>query len=121
MSVFKERMGGHAYGLATSAADYDAGLCVVLSGDNAVTRNTSATAVTFGILGRDAESGRLCVVWTNGGIYDTDQFTGATIAANDLLANDAATGKLKKWTSGESIVGQCISNVSGVLRFKLLV
>ena len=119
--MFKQRMGGVAYGLGTAAADAVAGLCVVLSGNDGITRNTSASNPSFGILGRNAESGKLCVVHCNGGVYETDQFTGATISAGDLLACDASTSKLKKWTSGEAVVGMAISNVSGVLRFKLLV
>jgi hypothetical protein len=55
-----------------------------------------------------------------GGIYETDQHSG-NIAAGDVLGCDAQTGKLKKAGAQDFAVGEAISVVAGVLRFKLFV
>lgn len=121
MAYIEAKAPGFRYGLGTLSEAGEAGLCVALSGDNEFELNGDSTKRSFGILVGACVEDALCGVWCGGGIYETDQFTGSTIAAGDELACDSSTSKLKKAGEGDFVIGHALANVSGVLRFKLLV
>ena len=120
MAYVEPKAPGFRYGLGTISADAVAGQCVRLTDANVFSVNDDAAKRSFGILVASCDKDALCGVYCMGGIYETDQYTG-NISAGDELACDANTGKLKAASGDEFVVGETISLVSGVLRFKLLV
>jgi hypothetical protein len=111
---------GFRYGLAPLSGAGSCGQLVKLAGPNLLAVNTTPAARSFGILEKPYRDGELAGVFCLGGIYETDQFEGTPAPGNEL-ACDATTGKLKVKGQGEFAVGETISCVSGVLRFKLFV
>jgi hypothetical protein len=120
MAFIEVKAPGFRYGLGAISADAAVGLCVRLTGDNVFTVNDDATKRSFGVLAGSCRKDELCGVFCQGGIYETDQYTG-NVAAGEALGCDAQTGKLKKAGAQDFVLGEAISVVSGVLRFKLLV
>ncbi len=115
---------GFKYGVCTFAgvegAGGEAGQCVALTDDDTVALNADSTARSFGLLVADAVDTELCSVACCGGIYETDNFTEG-VAAGDELACASATSILDTAGEGDVVIGEAISVVAGVLRFKLLV
>jgi hypothetical protein len=120
MAYVEPKAPGFRYGLGTIAANAVAGQCVRLSDANVFSVNDDAAKRSFGILAASCSKDELCGVYCMGGIYETDQYSG-NIAAGDVLGCDAQTGKLKKAGAQDFAVGEAISVVAGVLRFKLFV
>ena len=118
MAYVEPRAPGFRYGLGTISADAVAGQCVRLTDANVFSVNDDAAKRSFGILAASAKEGEMCGVHCRGGIYETDQYTG-NISAGDELACDANTGKLKGASGDEFVMGETISLVSALLRFKL--
>lgn len=120
MAYVEPKAPGFRYGLGTISEDAVAGQCVRLTNANEFSVNKDGTKRSFGILAASCKKGELCGVYCMGGIYETDQYTGS-ISPGDALSCDANTGKLKAASGNDFVVGEAISVVSGVLRFKLLV
>jgi hypothetical protein len=120
MAYVQPQVPGFRYGLGSISADAVAGQCVRLTDANVFSVNDDAAKRSFGILAAACDKDALCGVYCMGGIYETDQYVGE-IAVGDTLACDADTGKLKTASGDEFVMGEAISVVSSVLRFKLLV
>jgi hypothetical protein len=120
MAFLEVKAPGFRFGLATLSADGVVGQCVRITGDNIFTVNDNAGKRSFGVLAASCKKDELCGVFCQGGVYETDQFTG-NVAAGEELGCDASTGKLKKAGAQDFVLAEAISVVSGVLRFKLLV
>ena len=79
------------------------------------------TEPAFGILFKDVKDGEMPTIYTGGGVYETDNFTG-TIHADERLKAHATNHNLTNGAqAGDFIVAQAISMSGGVLKFKLLV
>ena len=60
-------------------------------------------------------------IYTDGGIYETDNFTG-TILAGELLKAHNTNGNLTNGVgAGDTVVAKAISVDGGILKFRLLV
>jgi hypothetical protein len=112
---------GIAYGDGFAQGDAVCGSVMKLVGDDLFSVADDATEPAFGILLRDVKSGEMPTIYTGGGVYETDNFTG-TIQANDRLKVHATNHNLTNGAqAGDVIVAQAISMSGGVLKFKLLV
>lgn len=121
MASVDPKMGGLAYGAAEMTADGTVGQFVAVDGDNTVGLATGVTdTAALGMLAKDAATGELAVIFTDGGIYETDAFeTG--IAAGEKLGIDGTSKLLRTDAGTDAIVARAISVDSGVLTFKLLI
>jgi len=88
-------------------------------GDDTFEVNTDAGTRSFGLLMKDYADGEMPGIWCGGGVYETDQFSGA-INVNELLKIDN-TGRLVGGATNNNKVAQAISVSGGILKFKLLV
>lgn len=122
MAFIDPKFPGVAYGMGAITEDGKAGQFVRLSGHNQFSLNGDPTIRSFGVLYKDAKAGELCTVFTCGGIYETDNFTG-TVNPGDPLKVDATNKNLVGGTLGPNdvAVAQAVSVQGGILRFKLLV
>ena len=121
MSFVDPKFQGTSYGMATINEDVKAGQIVKLNGHDLLSLNNDPKTRSFGILYKDAKAEEMCTAFTDGGIYETDNFTG-TINPGDLLLVDAANKNLTSGIStGDIPIAEAISVLSGVLRFKLLI
>lgn len=122
-NYLKALLPGKCYGNGIMSGAGEAGLCVVLSDDNVFAINDDPTVRSFGILAEDVDDGDYCAVYCDGGIYETDQYNGVITEGTFLQASDTADhlGELEPLGEGGVTIGQAISVVSGVLRFKLFV
>ena len=121
MSYLDAKFYGTAYGMGEMLEDGQAGQVVRLAGHNKFLLSNDPAKRSFGILYTDTKKDELCTVYTDGGIYETDNYTG-DIKPGDLLKVD---GKNKNLAAGvgtnDIAVGEAILVESGVLQFKLLV
>ena len=121
MSFVDPKFQGIAYGMASIEENAQAGQIVILTGNDKLALNNDPAKRSFGILYKNAKEKELCTVFIDGGVYETDNFTG-TIGPGDLLKVDAVNKNLTAGLgSGDIPVAEAISSESGVLRFKLLV
>ena len=112
---------GIAYGDGFAQGDAVCGSVMKLVGGDLFAVADDATEPAFGILFRDVKSGEMPTIYTGGGVFETDNFTG-TIQANDRLKVHATNHNLTNGAqAGDVIVAQAISMSGGVLKFKLLV
>ena len=109
---------GFRYGLGTLSGSGEAGQLLKISGNNLLALNDDPAGPSFGILTAACRDGEMPGVYCQGGIYETDTFTG-TVAPGAQLACDAATSTLKTAGENEIVVAEAISVIAGVLRFKL--
>lgn len=109
---------GLAYGDGYMQGSGSMGQFVKLVGDDIFAVNTVADDQSFGILMKDYADGEMPGIWCGGGVYETDQFSGA-INPDDMLEIDA-NGKLTLYTN-KITVAQAVSVSGGILKFKLLV
>jgi len=110
---------GLAYGDGYMQGSGSLGQFVKLVGDDTFAVNTTAADPSFGILMKDYADGEMPGIWCCGGVYETDQFSGA-ISPDELLEIDG-DGKLTGGATATSRVAQAISVSGGILKFKLLV
>lgn len=110
---------GLAYGDGFLQGAGSMGQFVKAVGDDAFAVNTDPATPSFGVLMKDYADGEMPAVWCNGGVYETDVFSGA-ITPNELLKIDGA-GKLVGGGTSANAVAQAISVSGGILKFKLLV
>ena len=122
MAILDPKFPGTAYGLGVIAEAGKPGQLVKLSGHNQFSLNGDPAVRSFGVLYKDGKAGELCTVFTCGGIYETDNFTG-TINAGDSLKVDATNKNLVggSFAPSDVAVAQAVSVQGGILRFKLLV
>lgn len=121
MSFVDPKFEGTAYGMALISEDGEAGQIVRLTGHDKLSLNDNPSKNSFGILYKDAKTDEMCTVFTGGGIYETNNFTG-TINPDDLLKVDAINKNLTSGVSGTDVpIAQAISIKSKILRFKLLI
>lgn len=119
MSYINCSHGGQAIGDFYMSGAGVAGQLVSVSADNTVAVNTDPTVRSLGILAKDAADGELCVIYSGGGIIETDQYEGTINAGDELKIN--ASGKLIAAGSlgaDERVVGHAISVVGGILRYR---
>lgn len=119
MAYFNACHPGLAYGDGFMQGAGKMGQFVKLVGDDTFAVNTAAGDPSFGILMRDYEDGEMPGVWCCGGVYETDQYSGA-VNPDDLLKIDA-DGKLTGGATATNRVAQAVSVSGGILKFKLLV
>jgi len=110
---------GLAYGDGYMQGAGSMGQFVKAVGDDTFAVNTDSAVPSFGMLMKDYADGEMPGIWCNGGVYETDAFSG-TPGANELLKIDA-NGKLVGGGTSADAVGQAISVSGGILKFKLLV
>ena len=112
---------GIAYGDGFAQGDAVCGSVMKLVGDDLFAVADDPTEPAFGILLKDVKSGEMPTIYTGGGVYETDNFTG-TIHADERLKAHATNHNLTNGAQpGDFIVAQAISMSGGVLKFKLLV
>ena len=121
---------GLAYGDGDLKGPGDPGQIVKLTGNDEFTVCSAVTDVGMGILGSldklenvtpGATDLNKAVIWMNGGIYETDNFTSGAIAGDDLMF-DTSAGEIKKWVTGTpdpQVIGKAISVIGGILKFRL--
>ena len=115
------KFSGTPYGMAKISEDGLAGQIVRLTGHDKLSLNNDPAKRSYGILYKDAKAEELCTAFTDGGIYETDNFTG-TINPDDLLKVDSLNKNLTSGVANTDIpIAQAISVNNGVLRFKLLI
>jgi hypothetical protein len=110
---------GIAYGDGYMQGAGSMGQFVKAVGDDTFAVNTDAGTQSFGMLMKDYADGEMPALWCNGGVYETDQFSGA-VNPNELLKIDA-TGRLVGGATNTNRVAQAISVSGGILKFKLLI
>ena len=121
MSFVDPKFSGTPYGMAAITEDGKAGQLVRLVDHDKLSLNDDPTKRSYGILYKDAKAGELCTAFTDGGIYETDNFTG-TINPADLLKVDALNKNLTSGVSGTDVpIAEAISVIGEILRFKLLI
>jgi len=115
------KFSGTPYGMAIITENAEAGQIVRLTGHDRLSLNIDPSKRSYGILYKDVKAEELCTAFTDGGIYETDNFTG-TINPDDLLKVDSLNKNLTSGVSGTDVpIAQAISVNNGVLRFKLLI
>ena len=112
---------GIAYGDGYAQGDAECGSVMKIVGNDLFAVADDPAEPAFGILFKDVADGDMPTIYTQGGVYETDNFTGP-ITADDLLKvhpdNHNLTAGLAE---GERAVAQAISADGGVLKFRLLV
>ena len=112
---------GIAYGDGFVQGDGVCGQVMKVVGDDLFAVADDPTEPAFGILYKDVKSGEMPTIYTGGGVYETDNFTG-TIQAGERLKVHATNHNLTNGAqAGEVVVAQAITMSGGVLKFKLLV
>jgi len=112
---------GTAYGDGYVQGDAESGQVMRLVGDDLFAVADDATEPAFGVLYTDVKDGDMPTIYTDGGVYETDNFTG-TILAGELLKVHNANGNLTNGVGvGDQVVAKAISMSAGVLKFRLLV
>ena len=121
MAIVDPKFPGVAYGMGTILEDGEAGQLVKLVGHDEFALNDDPAVRSFGILYKPAKAGEMCTVFTDGGIYETDNFSGS-VNPGDLLKTDATNKNLVAGVAaGEIALAEALSVAGGILRFKLLV
>ena len=110
---------GIAYGDGYMQGAGSMGQFVKAVGDDTFAVNTDPAVPSFGLLMKDYADSEMPGIWCNGGVYETDQFSG-TPGPNELLKIDG-TGRLTGGGTSADAVAQAISVSGGILKFKLLV
>ena len=112
---------GIAYGDGYAQGDAECGSVMKIVGNDLFAVADDPTEPAFGILFKDVKDGDMPTIYIQGGVYETDNFTGP-ISADDLLKvhpdNHNLTAGLAE---GERAIAQAISADGGVLKFRLLV
>ena len=113
---------GLAYGAGTASEDLKAGEFVKLTGADLFSKVTDAADIVFGVTYRDSKTGDYVTIYTQGGVYETENFV-TGIAAGDELEIDVATAGLKKKAalSTAATVAIAISATATELKFKLVI
>ena len=112
---------GTAYGDGYVQGDAESGQVMRLVGNDLFAVADDATEPAFGVLYTDVKDGDMPTIYTDGGVYETDNFTG-TILAGELLKVHNANGNLTNGVgAGDQVVAKAISMSGGVLKFRLLV
>ena len=112
---------GTAYGDGYVQGDAESGQVMRIVGDDIFAVADDATEPAFGMLYADVKDGDMPTIYTDGGVYETDNFTG-TIQAGELLKVHNANGNLTNGVgAGDQVVAKAISLSGGVLKFRLLV
>ena len=112
---------GIAYGDGYVQGGAVSGQVMRIVGDDLFAVADDATEPAFGVLYADVKDGEMPTIYTDGGVYETDNFTG-TIQAGELLKVHNANGNLTNGVgAGDTIVAKAISVSAGVLKFRLLV
>ena len=119
MAYFNACHPGLAYGDGVMQGAGATGQFVKLTGNDTFAVNTDPAVPSFGVLMKDYVDGDLPGIWCNGGVYETDVFTGV-ITPNERLNIDGS-GKLVGGGTNANAVAQAISVSGGLLKFKLLV
>ena len=111
---------GIAYGDGYAQGDAVCGSVMKVVGNDLFGVADDPTEPAFGILFKDVKAGDMPTIYTEGGVYETDNFTGP-IQANDLLKvhpdNHNLTAGVQQ---GERVIAQAIFCEGGVLKFRLL-
>ena len=110
---------GIAYGDGYMQGAGSMGQFVKAVADDTFAVNTDPAVLSVGVLMKDYADGEMPALWCNGGVYETDQFSGA-VNPNELLKIDA-TGRLVGGGNNTNKVAQAISVSGGILKFKLLI
>lgn len=110
---------GLAYGAGIAAENLKSGECVKLSGADLFSKITDAQDNIFGVVYRDVTSGDYVTVYTQGGVYEIENYD-LSIQAGDKLEVNPSTAMLRKATDGP-VVGIAITVTSSELKFKLTV
>ena len=112
---------GIAYGDGYVQGDATCGQVMRIVGDDLFAVADDPTEPAFGILFKDVKDGGMPTVYTDGGVYETDNFTG-TITAGERLKVHAESGTMTNGVeAGDFVVAEAISVSGGVLKFRLLV
>jgi len=112
---------GIAYGDGYIQGGGVSGQVMRIVGDDLFAVADDPTEPAFGVLYADVKDGEMPTIYTDGGVYETDNFTG-NLQANDLLKVHADNGNLTNGVqAGDVVVAQAISVSGGVLKFRLLV
>ena len=119
MAYLNANHSGLAYGDGYMQGAGGMGQFVKAVGNDTFAVNTDPAVPSTGVLMKDYVDGEMPTFWCNGGVYETDVFSGA-INPNELLKIDG-TGKLVGGGTSANAVAQAISVAGGLLKFKLLV
>ena len=112
---------GIAYGDGYVQGDATCAQVMKIVGDDLFGVADDPAEPAFGILFKDVKDGEMPTVYTDGGVYETDNFAGS-IQAGDLLKVNAGTSTLTGGVeAGDYVVAKAISVSGGVLKFRLLV
>ena len=112
---------GIAYGDGYVQGSAASGQVMRIVGDDIFAVADDATEPVFGVLYADVKDGDMPTIYTDGGVYETDNFTGS-IQAGELLKVHNANGNLTNGVgAGDQVVAKAISMSGGVLKFRLLV
>ena len=112
---------GIAYGDGYVQGDAQSGQVMRIVGDDIFSVADDATEPAFGVLYADVKDGDMPTIYTDGGVYETDNFTG-TLLAGELLKVHNANGNLTNGVgASDQVVAKAISLSGGVLKFRLLV
>ncbi len=112
---------GIAYGDGYAQGNALSGQVMRIVDDDLFAVSDDATDPAFGILFKDVTDGEMPTIYTDGGVYETDYFTG-TIQAGELLKVHNTNGNLTNGVgTGDTVVAKAISVSGGVLKFQLLV
>ena len=111
---------GIAYGDGYAQGAASCGQVMKIVGNDLFAPADDPTEPAFGILFKDVKDGEMPTIYTGGGVYETDNFTG-TIVAGELLRVDATNHNLTNgMVTGDRALAQAISVAGGVLKFRLL-
>ncbi|MBC8552620.1 MAG: DUF2190 family protein [Candidatus Brocadiales bacterium] len=113
---------GLAYGAGITSENLLRGQFVKLTGGDLFSKVVAEDDIPFGVVFKDAKSGELVTVYTQGGVYETELFDAGISAGDELEVNPATAGLQKKGaTSTAPTVATAISVSGTTLKFKLLV
>ena len=112
---------GLAYGDGALQGDGSVGQVVRLVGADLFAVNTDPTQRSFGLLVKSYKAGEMPGVFCQGGIYETDVFEGTPAPGSFLKTSPSGKLAAGVIADGEEAIGQTISVVDGVLKFRLLV
>ena len=119
MAYFNANHPGIAYGDGYIQGAGGMGQFVKAVANDTFAVNTDPAVPSVGVLMKDYVDGEMPTFWCNGGVYETDVFSG-TINPNELLKIDG-NGRLAGGGTTANAVAQALSVSGGILKFKLLV
>ena len=111
---------GIAYGDGYAQGAASCGMVMKLVGNDLFAPADDPTEPAFGVLFKDVTDGEMPTIYTGGGVYETDSFTGTIVAGERLKVHATNHNLTNGIQAGDVAVAEAISVSGGVLKFRLL-